>query len=130
MPTIGPWQIEEPIAIKTAAVLALFIASDRAKTNAVNLDGHTITLRIKGGSSVLAKTYTAVKRSPQATAANTGFADVTLDETFHTETGDFTAGVYVDPGTGNPVLYDPEWTMSFVDDLLQTPTPSPTPTPT
>lgn len=127
MPTIGPWQIEEPIAIKTAAILALFVASDRAKTTALSLTGKVVTLRIKGGSTVLAKTYTAVQRNQ---TTETGFADVTLSETFHTETGDFTAGVYVDPGTGKPVLYDPEWTMSFVDNLLQTPTPSPTPTPT
>lgn len=128
MVTLGPWQVEEVIAIKTAEVLEIKITSDRARTTAVNLDGKVVTLRIQGGSSVLAKVYTAVNRTQ--TGSDIGFCDVTLDETFHTETGDFRAGVYVDPGTSKPVLYVPEWTLTFVDNLEQTPTPTPSPTPT
>lgn len=127
MPVLSPWQAEEEIAILTAEVLSIFVSSTRGFGTALNLDGKTVTLRIEGGSTVLAKTYTAVNRTQSG--SDIGWCDVTLDETFHTEVGDFNAGVFIDPGSGKPTLYVPRYVLTFVDNLLQTPTPTPTPTP-
>lgn len=127
MPVLSPWQLEEELAILTAEVIAIRVSTKRDFSTAENLDGKVVTLRIEGGSTVLAKTYTAVNRTQ--TGTNIGWCDVTLDETFHSEVGDFDAGVFVDPGTGKPVLRKPKYVLTFGDNLLQTPTPTPTPTP-
>jgi len=127
MPTLGAIQVEEPIAIRTAHVLALFIATDRAMSVARDLTGETVYLRFGPGSGLAHKEYTALNRTQSG--ATKGYADVTLDETYHTEAGDFDAGIFLDVGNGKPFLVPPQRTIAFVTNYYPTPTPTPTPTP-